>query len=292
LLGSEGFLVNTGWPYERILKGIIDQNQRTPEEVANRIVKEHIDFYKDHVVAGISTDCSAVKLVDFAWDDETEDFVATENIFKEVFVEKFSTLVNQLKARSALNHADGEVFRNAVLLAHWEAQCYNDDQYVDIWDFCDRLNKQYKKTFDLGEDDSDAVTTAIADVKSAVETVVLRSCYSGPAFQYSRGLSVYFPWAHVNYVEAYDSLAFGGATGWNDFLKDLLTATKRAPRPGAGAPQDYKPVDPGMLIIKQVPPWTKGGLSGAKAGGTKNHPHKFYASETCSNNPAGEGPAD
>jgi hypothetical protein len=291
LVGSEGFLVNTGWPYERILEGIIDQNPRTPEEVAKRVVKEHVDFYTDHYVAGISADCSAVKLVDFALNEETEDFDATENTFKEVFVEKFSTLVSQLKARSSLAHANGEVFRNVVLLAHWEAQCYNDDQYVDVWDFCNLLNKQYKKAFDLGEGDSDAVTTAIADVKAAVESVVLRSCYTGSAFQYSRGLSVYFPWADVDYVKAYDDLAFAGATGWSDFLKEFLTATKRDPRPGVGGPLPCKPVDPGMLIIKKYPPWTRGGSS-AKLGGTKNHPHEFYASETCSNNPSEEGPAD
>ncbi len=289
LVGSEGFLVNTGWPYERILEGIVSLNdQRTPDAVAIKIVEKHIRFYADYAVAGISADCSAVKLTDFDWDENAGEFVATGNIFREELVEKFSILVNQLEAKSEANNADGESFRNAVLMAHWQSQCYNDDQYVDVWDFCDQLNAHYRKAFNLEEEVEDEVTQAIAEVKAAVEAVVIRSCYSGSAFQYSHGLSVYFPWALVDYVEAYDDLAFAGATGWHDFLKTFLTATQRPPRPGGGEEQHCASADLGMLVIRKYPPWTKGGIS-TKLGGTKNHPHAFYASNECADNPAGDG---
>jgi hypothetical protein len=293
LVGSEGFLINTGWPYERILEGIVSLNeQRTPEEVARKIVEEHIRFYSDYAMAGISADCSAVRLRNFEWDGRAGNFVVGGNLFREEFVEKFSILKNHLHAKSELANADGEAFRNAVLRAHLEAQCYNDDQYVDVWDFCHQLDIDYRKAFNLGDDAEDEMTRAITDVKDAVTAVVIRSCYSGSAFQYSHGLSVYFPWAIVDYEEAYDDLAFSDATGWNLFLKDFLTATQREPRPGANdTEQTCNPVDPGVLIIKQYPPWTKGSVC-SKAGSIKNHPHTFYASRDCANNPAGEDPVE
>jgi hypothetical protein len=136
------------------------------------------------------------------------------------------------------------------------------------------------------------VTKALKAVKDAVEAVVIRSCYSGAAFQYSHGLSVYFPWAKVDYVEEYEKLEFPNDTNWHTFLKDFLDVTQRDPRPGVPPEQTCAPIDMGMLIIRKSPPGTKGGAFCAKAGGTKNHPDKYFRSTECMNNQAILGNSD
>ncbi len=64
--------------------------------------------------------------------------------------------------------------------------------------------------------------------EAAKPPMIMRSCYSGPAVQYSHGLSVYFPWAQVS--ERYAELEFAQATGWYDFLTKYVKETRRAPR--------------------------------------------------------------
>ena len=36
------------------------------------------------------------------------------------------------------DNVDPEI-RNALILAHWEAQPYKNEQYTDLYDFCERL---------------------------------------------------------------------------------------------------------------------------------------------------------
>jgi hypothetical protein len=60
---------------------------------------------------------------------------------------------------------------------------------------------------------------------------VLSSCYSGAAYQYSYGVSLYFPWSHV--APSYWNLDFvkdANGSGWGSFLKTYTLLTRRAPR--------------------------------------------------------------
>ncbi len=265
LVGSEGFITNTGWPYEKILTALANMKDREPKEVAEKIVQEYINFYEDYAFAGISVDCAAIQLSEF------------EDKFIPAFKELSKLLLEKTPADKGLDR-----FTNVVLLAHWEAQCYNDDQYVDVHDICKLLKRHYVKEFypdyfdklDTDEEIKDDVVNAINDVTKSVEEVVLHSCYSGPAFQYSRGISVYFPWGLVDYVDAYDDLEFPKATGWGAFLRKLLWKTQREVRPGVGPKQTAVPMGQPMLVIRKSPPHSKGMVG--RAGGTKNHPNEFY----------------
>jgi len=60
---------------------------------------------------------------------------------------------------------------------------------------------------------------------------VLKSCYSGAVYQYSYGVSMYFPWEEV--ASSYGNLDFikGSIdTGWGRFLKTYTILTRRQPR--------------------------------------------------------------
>ena len=59
--------------------------------------------------------------------------------------------------------------------------------------------------------------------------MILKSCHSGPAVQYSHGLSVYFPWSKV--IPSYKDLEFAKATNWLTFLTRYTEKTRRHMRP-------------------------------------------------------------
>ena len=70
---------------------------------------------------------------------------------------------------------------------------------------------------------------ACRDLINAMNSKVkVESAYVGPAFQYSCGLSVYFPWAEVK--PEYKGLDFARATGWYGFLDKYVESTRRKPR--------------------------------------------------------------
>jgi hypothetical protein len=65
---------------------------------------------------------------------------------------------------------------------------------------------------------------------------VLTSCYCGPAYQYSHGVSMYFPWSQV--APSYwnlDLIRQSKDNGWGSFLHTYTRLTRRWPR---GLPSD------------------------------------------------------
>jgi Clostripain family len=226
LVASEGFELNTGWPYHRILEVMKEKLTRTTtgvsdlaaEDLANDIVEKYFDYYKDYQLAGASTDISACKLAG---------------------LESLATALRDLA--QALNRALSRPrVKDAIVFAHWEAQSYKSDQYVDLWDFCDRL-QQYQR----GRGVPKTLIAQCEKVKSAIENrVVLKSRYSGAAFQHSHGISVYFPWTESDFFpigprksnnsnspSKYANLKFADRVGdWVEFLKNYLEETRRGRR--------------------------------------------------------------
>ena len=150
--------------------------------------------------------------------------------------------------------------QDAVLLAHWKAQGYKDEQHVDVLDFCDLLKQRMEEILAAHEnlDDQDSrqianvcirIIRACQQVQESVEggegidPLVLEAAQSGAAFQHSRGISIFFPWAEVTdatgfkVMEHYSSaLQFAGDTHWDEFVKQFHTSTQRAAREGPGDP--------------------------------------------------------
>ena len=220
VVGCESFSPASGWPYREVLERLADDfvNPRLqPEEsvveaAAKAIVKEYVNYYSNYWIAGLSVTQSAL------------------NVCK---VEKLHEVINELAGRMEKQliaeanaippNGGGRQFQDALLLAHWEAQSYNGEQFVDLFDFCDCLQTR------LGEG---AIAEQCQVVKDFLESeFVLASCYSGAIYQYSYGVSLYFPWSYV--ALSYWNLDFvkeAQGSGWGSFLKTYTLLTRRTPR--------------------------------------------------------------
>ena len=229
VVGAEGFEPNTGWPYGRLLKRLNslatlgNSELLEAEGLATDMVRTYIENYVDYRYADLSTDQAALDLTRIP-----------------VFQERLSLLamaLQQALERQKPNETDP--IKDAILLAHWEAQGYKDEQYVDLWDFCHCLSERCEKAKIAPE-----IRNACYAVQQAIGTsiepgLVLLSCYSGSAFQHSNGVSVFFPWADltdaagVSDLDHYSQLQFA-ETAWAGFLRVYLDKTRRRLRPGVG----------------------------------------------------------
>jgi pentapeptide MXKDX repeat protein len=220
VIGCESFSPASGWPYrevlERLAADFVSPSLLPPQSVAEAaargIVQEYVNYYANYWIAGLSVTQSALNVCQ------------VETLREEI--DKLAQLMEQQLA--AEWHANGTSttarrFHDALLLAHWEAQSYNGEQFVDLYDFCHCLELR------VGEG-------VVAEQCRAVQKFlrnefVLTSCYCGAAYQYSYGVSLYFPWSHV--APSYWNLDFckdANGGGWGSFLKTYTLLTRRAPR--------------------------------------------------------------
>jgi hypothetical protein len=289
LVGSEGFVLNTGWPYHRILQALNLNPTAEPLALAQEIVKKYISYYDDYEVAGASTDQSVCQLAGLG-----------------ALIPHIQNLAGALI--KGLEHT---VLRDEIVLAHWEAQSYKTEQYTDLYDFCDRLQRRcIEQTPELeplrGKKDDTEILKKLEEtfpsetklkskdaktvlqvaiklaqtsvlVKEAIAAVVKLSCYTGPAFQYSHGFSVYFPWSESKEdLDKYQLLTFA-KSGWGAFLKEYVVKTRRPERPQLGKKREgqFNP-NPNNEVVETLL-FVRAGTSGnpkgpASIGSAKNPP--------------------
>ena len=251
MVGSEGFALNTGWPYLRVFAMLADpQNANDPAKFAENIVRVHIGYYLDFASVDLSTDISALQPRNYFGSvvKGINQFTTALGIKKETKDAKearrkldpisLSKKLDELVDGTELADPD---LCDAIVLAHREAQGYKRDQHADLWDFCDRLSDRLTNR---NSDKYGKIVAACIAIRDAIdplngkqgEGVVLRSGYSGAAFQYSNGLSIFFPWASLTDaagtpdLDHYGVLGFARDTAWDEFLRVYLHATKRKPR--------------------------------------------------------------
>ena len=125
LIAAEGLEPAFGWPYGRIMKEAKAAYERTgshmsPEQLAKAVVQVYVDHYSDYDrSAGRSADLAAINL----------------NEIERVKV-AFGELVKALEG-------SGEESHDKLLLAHWYAQTYKADQFVDLKDLCAQIQAQF-----------------------------------------------------------------------------------------------------------------------------------------------------
>ncbi len=224
LVGAEGFARNAGWPYNEILSAMKEDPTIPPDMLSRQIVKEYIQFYAPYTVAGVSVDQTALSLESMEALESPIRNLATL-LSKKLIAENATWQEKQKADPQAVRKVSDRKVENAVLLAHWRAQSYKLEQYVDLKDFCELLRD--------GCEDGEVVE-ACNGILDVFKQVVLLSCYSGSAFQYSQGLSIYFPWTKADLdrtLPFYEELAFAKATRWGEFLRFYGDLTQREPRP-------------------------------------------------------------
>ena len=228
LVSSEGYSPIAGWPLKEVLERMRNDlvripypsaNQRADEErkeaerraIARGIVEEYVNYYLDYAVGGLSVDQSALDL----------------RVSRDV-KDRIDALAIAL--RDEMNDRD---FQRIIVWSHWRAQSYNGEQFVDLYDFCAELRDECGNESKIGQ-----ACQAVLDTQPAFAPY---SCYSGPTFQYSRGVSIYFPWAEIdpNYFAVRFSRGGRGEDGqpsasepseWVAFLKEYIVRTRREQR--------------------------------------------------------------
>jgi pentapeptide MXKDX repeat protein len=220
LVGCESYSPASGWPYRQILARLHNEfavpefpkGRSVQVEAAKAIVEEYVNYYSDYWLGGMSVAQSALDLGQVEKLKKVVDKLAV-TLERELIKED-----GKKKGR-----AKAHPFQDALILAHWEAQSYNGETFVDLYDFCDCLERRVR---------SGPVAKRCQEVKSFISTkFVLRSCYSGAAYQYSNGVSLYFPWSQV--AKSYENLDFvkdSAGSGWRSFLNTCVQTTRRAPR--------------------------------------------------------------
>lgn len=229
MMASEGLSFVGSWPYRqmvmRTFKAIDNNEMLSSDDIGILIEKLYgLAFYnaRDFWLSGYSMDLSLCSL------DPT----------------KFDDLTKKLK-QLVLNLKEGlydERAKELILLAHLKSQSYWGESYTDIYDFCQCLFDACASTGVQGE-----IKTACKDVMTKLDPVdsedalerlkalVIHSRNYGWKYQYSHGLSIYFPWAEPiedkKILTRYENYAFTAATGkqlsWLSFLNAYFTETRR-----------------------------------------------------------------
>ena len=225
MISSESFGPRSGWPYGRILEGLtdlLDNGKGSAEDLASVVIKEHVDFYVDYAVTnGMSVDISLM---------DVEQAGALHTAVSALAAQLTLALKAGKLQKQGRGHSD---FLDQLVLAHWEAQSYNGELYVDLFDFCSCLKDRYNPGLitPVASDDPTATqVNAEIDLRTKVGKVctdvmnvidgglVKKSCYMGVTFQYSFGVSIYFPWAEVAPDYNKRNCRFSLTAGWQSFL--------------------------------------------------------------------------
>jgi Clostripain family len=260
MLASEGPAFVGSWPYKeiliRLLKDVRDgrmENEEgfkgTIDRIFDYILKNSFDFQ----LAGYSFDLALCDLRKVAtvytpFKELTEALIAGMEVDKANFKEP--------------------LIRRCILLAHWDAQSYWQESYTDLYDFCFCLIRrcgqveakdattgkalqaimiQCEKLLDVLTKAKDFTgDTERTNPEDGSSKLIMRAEFAGPEYQYSHGLSVYFPWSRpVNdlfWFKEYPSYRFnnpdfndelpakeGNPSAWRTFLETYFKETQRAP---------------------------------------------------------------
>ncbi|HEX8069856.1 MAG TPA: clostripain-related cysteine peptidase [Pyrinomonadaceae bacterium] len=262
VVGSQGFVPNPGWPYRHVINELRDQIRHgkgggiEPEDVARMVVSNYINFYLENaVIGGLSVDQAALRTA------------AAPGVAAAVkgLAEVLGKLLGEQSA--PLNEA-----QRAIVIAHWTAQSYNGELFVDLCDFCEQLAAYLPGNAKL--------RAALDGVEQAVQEMVVSACFCGIDSQYSRGLSIFFPWSVL--FRGYKDLEFAQETGWYDFLLTYLNTTRRPARgaqPDGDLPQVVREIETDRPPFGRKAPPEGHGPSGI-VHSMRNPPRRWLAVDT------------
>ena len=203
MLASQGPTFVGSWPYRQILIRIFNDLEEFHGKIDVRQMLMKIFHYclfnaTDFLLAGYSFQLTLIDLTKMSRIKEP--------------VEKLSAAL--IKALQDELH--GELIENFVLLSHWKSQSFFNEMFTDLYDFCFCLSNKITGFMrhpgitlnpevagvldDMKEACQDVMKSLVKEnpVKPGepyTEQIIVAADSLGPAFQYSRGLSVYFPWS-------------------------------------------------------------------------------------------------
>jgi Clostripain family len=234
MIATEGVSFVGSWPYRQMLKKIlydIDEAKTANTEVdvdelIMSLQRLCLHNSTDFMFSGLSADLCLCSL-------------KADNIdeLNEPLIDLTRALKKGLQDQRGLE---------LITLAHLKAQSYWQETYTDLYDFCVCLERTCN--------DTNAVQGEMAAACSAVRTslnesnrpdgFIVRSDFFGPLYQYSHGVSVYFPWSRPvpeipearsddDILKKYENYKFTKALGedsWFSFLEEYFKVTQRERR--------------------------------------------------------------
>lgn len=217
MLASQGPAFIASWPYREIIMRVLnDVKHKWPvdaRETATKIFYFVLYNSTDFVLAGYSFQLTLCDL------------------------NKVSEMTNPLKTLSdnlvkGLRDKKNPAVKNMILLAHWQAISFWGENYTDLFDFCLCLRRLCDKYDDTPGSPAATLSANCGKVLKQLEAggdkLVVRTAFAGPDYQYSHGLSVYFPWAAPldDFMKTYRKYAFT-QTNWQTFLDAYFKETRR-----------------------------------------------------------------
>lgn len=255
MIASEGTSFVNSWPYRQLLKKTFKHLEDAKDNARMRAKEKDEDQEAAAKNPDVDVETLLEKLYYLAFFNAT-DFMLSgysldlclcslEGEKFRVITEQLQELVKQLKA--ALGSERG---KELILLAHWESQSYWGESYTDLFDFCRCLSEKCDKNNELQELSKAChnVMEALKPIESKevserFKALVVRSHNFGSEYQYSHGLSVYFPWsrpienvgngvagAKKGVLERYREYAFTDELkdhSWLSFLDSYFIETQR-----------------------------------------------------------------
>jgi hypothetical protein len=227
MMATEGLSFVGSWPYRQLLKKTFNAIETAEKRGGVNVPALMNDLYflslfnaTDFLSAGYSSDLALCRM------GAKEVGALTEPIQK---------LVAALKSG-----LDDRGTNELILLAHWRSQSYWQESYTDLFDFCRCL----AGACDSSSDPQRAISEACGEVMKGIDALVVHSDHFGSKYQYSHGLSIYFPWsrpienagngdAEKGILQRYQQYAFTtevGGDSWLSFLEAYFDKTQRPSR--------------------------------------------------------------
>ena len=211
LIGSQGLVLAMGWPYDKMIKAVVAQPDAHPDVIVRKLLKVCARNMLDFTIMDRSSEQSACNVA--ALRDSSTITTKLRHLSKALI--KATEFEFDKKGRRVLVFPQ---IGDALRLARLEAQSYWSENFVDVYDFCERLirkcddlvkaqNMLLKKlgvngrsytslvNSDLLQMAREIIACSIAVMSEVKELVPKKySWYIGSELQYSHGLSIFFPW--------------------------------------------------------------------------------------------------
>lgn len=253
MLASQGPTFVGSWPYRQILIRIFNDLVDFRDKIDVRQMLLKIFQYclfnaTDFLLAGYSFQLTLIDLNKVP-------------PIKEAIEDLSTALIKGL---------DVPLIKNFILLSHWKSQSFFNEMFTDLYDFCFCLSK---KLTHFKEHPGIALNQELTDVLDGVRKacdkvmdllvkespakpgapyspqLVVAADSLGPAYQYSRGLSVYFPWSRpsedtrimAEYEKYKLHAEFPKDKSWFAFLETYFDKTRRKVSRDETDPRRYAP---------------------------------------------------
>lgn len=251
VVASAGNVPNAGWGYAAMLRdliqtgdfvkeqksiGIVTQNEIT--NAAKGFVQKYICQQQEYAIGGMSVDMAAFNL------DKIETLAKHVGELGEILTDMLGLDCllkgGKITKEEALIH---NRTKDLIARSRMTCQSYMHEQSVDVRDFCQRLMfgcreiRHELKMLKQAEQQFNKLQEQCRKIIEAADKFVLQSGFSGDEYQFSKGLSLYFPWTALTFLftwGVYGNLRFCIGDYQEVPSRDGTGFEKKKVGPGAG----------------------------------------------------------